>query len=180
MDEADERRERANERLKQWRAAKLAKDEETASEQLLKRVSQRIANAGETLSTETAPAPATPEIPKNGISGRSAETTSVSPVALKFPTDGAPSEWPLTDQQIADWSTLYPSIDVLAECRKASAWIDADPKRRKTAGGMRRFLVNWLNNATNRPHAVKGASGSRTSGNAEALQRFAARAVNHD
>lgn len=181
LEQAEESRAVERDRLKRWRDAKKTKREtavETVDETPYETAVKRAANGNETLYTETATA--TTELPKNGNSGRSAETHDVSAVILTFPTDGTPPEWPLTEQQVADWSTLYPSIDVLAECRKARAWIDADPKRRKTAGGMRRFLVNWLNNATNRPHAVSGHAGSRTAGNAAALQRFAARGVAHD
>lgn len=170
IESADERRDADRARKAEWRSRK--KDTRDMS---------RGTTDGTSSGTETSPSRSKQhqhqqqtELPKNGNSGRSAETHDVSPVALKFPTDGTPQEWPLTERQIVEWLTLYPSLDVLAECRKARAWIDADPKRRKTAGGMRRFLVNWLNNATNRPHAVSGA-GSRTSGNAAALQRFAAR-----
>lgn len=38
---------------------------------------------------------------------------------------------------------------MLGECRKALAWIGADASRRKTARGMKRFLVGWLGRAQN-------------------------------
>jgi len=67
---------------------------------------------------------------------------------LRFGTIGnGPKEWNLTDHQVAEWRALYPALDVLGECRKAAAWISADPARRKTAKGMARFLVGWLNKA---------------------------------
>ena len=37
--------------------------------------------------------------------------------------------------------------DVVAEIRRAYEWILANPDRRKTAKGMRRFLFNWLSRA---------------------------------
>ena len=67
---------------------------------------------------------------------------------LAFPTIGAVKTWPLQALQIERWQALYPTVDVLAECRKALAWIDANPSKRKTAKGMPRFLVHWLNTAT--------------------------------
>ncbi len=48
------------------------------------------------------------------------------------------------------WAGMYPGVDVLAECRKAYAWIDA-AQNRKTARGMSAFLVRWLNKAADRP-----------------------------
>lgn len=71
-------------------------------------------------------------------------------VVLTFPTDGNPNEWHLTEAQVAEWLSLYPSLDVPAECRKAFAWVTSSPGNRKTAGGMKRFLTNWLNRATER------------------------------
>lgn len=60
LDLADEKRDKENERLRHWRAAKKAKAEETAREQVLKRVSNVTGNADETLYTETATATETP------------------------------------------------------------------------------------------------------------------------
>lgn len=83
-----------------------------------------------------------------------AETDAVSPPTLppvlEFPTDGERVLWVLTEAQVASWAQLYPNTDVLGECRKAKAWVEASPQRRKTASGMARFLVNWLNQTTNR------------------------------
>jgi hypothetical protein len=66
---------------------------------------------------------------------------------LKFDCSGTPSEWTLTREQVAEWSDAYPTVDILAECKKAKAWTDANTH--KTAKGMKRFLVNWLGKAVN-------------------------------
>ena len=68
----------------------------------------------------------------------------------EFPTNGTPHTWWLTRTQLHEWTALYPGLDVLAEMRKAYSWIRATPTRRKTAKGMPRFLVNWLNSATDK------------------------------
>jgi uncharacterized protein YdaU (DUF1376 family) len=81
----------------------------------------------------------------------SAEPPSDStPVVFTFPTVGKSSAWVLTQGRIDGWRGMYPNVDVMAECRKASAWIEANPERRKTAKGMSAFLVNWLNRAADR------------------------------
>lgn len=73
-----------------------------------------------------------------------------SPSVLTFPTVGRGERtWDLTEAQVAEWEATYPTVPVLSECRKALAWVKASPNRKKTAGGMPRFLVNWLNTATN-------------------------------
>jgi len=56
-------------------------------------------------------------------------------------------EFTPTEAQVAEWREAFPGIDVLTEIRKAGVWLKANPKRRKTAGGMSRFLVSWLGRA---------------------------------
>ena len=75
-----------------------------------------------------------------------------TPPVLAFPVVGRPDAptWGLSSGQIGAWRATYPALDVEAECRKAQAWILAAPSRRKTARGMPRFLVGWLNRATDR------------------------------
>lgn len=80
-----------------------------------------------------------------------APSATPSPTVLEFPTIGINAHtWALTEAQIAEWQVAYPSTDILAEARKALAWVRAEPGRRKTAGGMTRFLVGWLNRAVDR------------------------------
>ena len=66
----------------------------------------------------------------------------LEPAILEFPTNGPVKTWHLTQRQIDEWSGLYPSLDVLGECRKALGWVQAN--QRKTAKGMPRFLNSWL------------------------------------
>jgi hypothetical protein len=72
---------------------------------------------------------------------------------LTFPTQGRAKTWGLTPEYVAELQALYPGLDVSAECHKAFGWVRADPQRRKTAKGMPKFLVNWLNRATERQPA---------------------------
>lgn len=81
--------------------------------------------------------------------------TPTSPSVLTFPTNGSgPPTWDLTEAQVSTWKGLY-AIDVEAECRKALAWVNANGK--KTARGMPKFLVGWLNR-TNDSGAKRPAS----------------------
>ena len=74
-----------------------------------------------------------------------------SPILLVFPCVGKRPEWPLTQEKTGEWRSLYPGLDILAECRKALAWIDANPSRRKTFTGMPGFLVRWFSRAIDSP-----------------------------
>ena len=70
---------------------------------------------------------------------------------LTFPVIGTNGhEWRLRRRQVEEWAALYPGLDVIAECRHALAWVQANPGRRKTSSGMPRFLTNWLNRTVDR------------------------------
>lgn len=56
--------------------------------------------------------------------------------------------WELPQEQLQRWAEVYTGIAVERECEKAAVWLEANPSRRKTARGMLRFLVAWLNRAT--------------------------------
>lgn len=81
-----------------------------------------------------------------------------SGIILTYPTDGQEPEYHLRENQLAAWTSVYRGIDVLAECQKAMVWLSANPSKRKTSMGMPRFLVNWLNNATNAPKPSQAPS----------------------
>lgn len=86
-----------------------------------------------------------------------AEPSNGSAPLVDFQTVGTKGKtWGLSAAQLADWREAYPSVDVLGECQRARAWLDANPDRRKTAPGMPRFLVNWLNRAVDRGPARSG------------------------
>jgi hypothetical protein len=104
-----------------------------------------LSGDGRTPSPSPSHSPA-PSHEKNG----SAAPVSVPGPFLIFPTvgDGGPT-WQLSEAQVAEWATLFPGIDIRQETRSALAWVTANPGRRKTANGMRRFLTSWLTRATN-------------------------------
>jgi hypothetical protein len=51
---------------------------------------------------------------------------------------------------VDELSAAYPALDVRAECNRARLWVEANPARRKTAKGMKRFICGWIANATNK------------------------------
>lgn len=74
-----------------------------------------------------------------------------------FPCVGREKAWPLVPKQIQAWHEQYPHMDIEAELRKAEAWLEADPRRRKSAKGMPRFLVGWFNRAADRRQSSRHA-----------------------
>lgn len=47
-------------------------------------------------------------------------------------------------EDITLWTETYPAVDVMFELGKMRSWIDANPTKRKTAKGIRKFINGWL------------------------------------
>jgi len=84
----------------------------------------------------------------------SLEPKDSKPPILVFPTIGKTKEWGMTEKDIQPLKEAFPSLDILAECRKALAWVMSSPDRRKTARGMGRYLFGWMGRA--RPEVKNG------------------------
>ena len=50
----------------------------------------------------------------------------------------------VSENDRAKWSQLYPNVDVLQQLRNMAGWCDANPTKRKTRGGVKRFIAAWL------------------------------------
>ena len=59
------------------------------------------------------------------------------------------------------WAAAYPAVSIEVELAKAKAWVEANPRNRKS--NWRRFVVNWLGRAQDRAPPMGGgrANGSR-------------------
>ena len=66
-----------------------------------------------------------------------------------FPVVGGES-WGLAEEKFTEYADTFTGIDVPAELKKARQWLRDNPKRRKTADGMLRFLSSWLGRAQNK------------------------------
>jgi uncharacterized protein YdaU (DUF1376 family) len=151
-------RERAAQRTRREAAAKAGKlgGQTRAAHRDSKRpLSDRLADtqATDPLESNTASASAF----ASALDQNQERTAAVEPpivarskIILTFPTDGEPGAWMLLESQVSEWAALFPTLDVLGECRSALAWVQADTKRKKTAGGMRRFLAGWLTRSKDR------------------------------
>lgn len=64
------------------------------------------------------------------------------------------SEYAVVENQLKEWQELYPSIDVMQELRKMKGWLNANPTKRKTKRGIKKFINSWLARAFDR--APKG------------------------
>lgn len=50
----------------------------------------------------------------------------------------------VSENDRAKWSQLYPNVDVLQQLKNMAGWCDANPAKRKTRGGIKRFITAWL------------------------------------
>lgn len=80
----------------------------------------------------------------------SVQYISSSSSVMSFSVSGKTKTWELREDMLLNLKDLYPGIDVILECKKANAWIENNPLRRKTASGMPRFLNSWMERAQNR------------------------------
>lgn len=71
------------------------------------------------------------------------------PAVIALPANTG-EEVPITAVQAAEWQGLYPAVDVMQQLRQMRGWLLSNPKKRKTAGGMPRFVNAWLAKEQNR------------------------------
>jgi len=55
----------------------------------------------------------------------------------------------VTEEDVSKYRELYPAVNVEQELRNMYGWLDSNPKRLKTRGGIRRFITNWLSKEQN-------------------------------
>lgn len=48
----------------------------------------------------------------------------------------------------------YPDVDVHRELAAMAAWADANPKKRKTRSGCKRFITAWMNKASKEERGI--------------------------
>ena len=86
---------------------------------------------------------------------------ALSPVFIALPVNaGRPFE--IREAMVSEWEKLYPAVDVRQQLRTMAGWLDANPKRRKTASGVKRFVNNWLSKDQDRGGQVaRAGAGAR-------------------
>lgn len=74
-----------------------------------------------------------------------AVTKSIVGAAAFFTKNGT---WSPDAAFVASLKDAYPQVDVDAELKKARLWCEANPSKRKTPRGMKKFITSWIANAT--------------------------------
>lgn len=56
----------------------------------------------------------------------------------------------VSKEQCQEWAGLYPAVDVIQQLRNMKGWLDANPTRKKTRKGIKRFINGWLSREQDR------------------------------
>lgn len=65
----------------------------------------------------------------------------------------------ITEADVEIWSEAYPAVNVRQQLSAIKAWLINNPKNRKTANGMRRFVNSWLGREQDRGGKVPSGTG---------------------
>lgn len=57
--------------------------------------------------------------------------------------------WEPEEGDIIQWQRAYQAVNVHKELLAMESWLDANPTRRKTKTGIKRFVNSWLSRAQN-------------------------------
>jgi hypothetical protein len=80
------------------------------------------------------------------ISPEPAKAAPAAVIGLPTVSDG---DYPVSESDIAEWTSAFPAVDVPQQLAVARQWLIANPTRRKTKRGMRKFIVSWLDRRQN-------------------------------
>lgn len=82
------------------------------------------------------------------VSG-STPQSPVDPLVCTLPLNDG-TDFNVTRSYVNEIQPLYPAVDVIQALRSMKGWLLADPTRRKTMRGVRKFIANWLDRDQNR------------------------------
>jgi len=74
---------------------------------------------------------------------------------------------PITESMFNEWVETYPAVDVMQALKEMRSWLNANPTKRKTKGGMAAFAAKWLAKDQNRG----GSNGKYQTANEKAAER---------
>ncbi|MFP1634101.1 YdaU family protein [Zhengella sp. ZM62] len=81
------------------------------------------------------------------------EPEKSAPVACRLPLVSG-DDFVVLESDVLEWSESFPAVDVRQQLLAMRAWLNANQSKRKTARGIKRFIVSWLDREQNRPRAA--------------------------
>jgi len=58
-------------------------------------------------------------------------------------------DWQPEEKDVIAWQRVFPAVNVHQELMAMESWCDANPTKRKTKSGIKRFVNLWLTKAQN-------------------------------
>lgn len=71
------------------------------------------------------------------------ESAASTPPVITLPLNDG-KEWPVTEAMATEFGLLYPAVDIPQALRSMRGWLLSNPTKRKTRGGISRFVNSWL------------------------------------
>lgn len=86
---------------------------------------------------------------RSDVSSEPDKSAPTSPTVIELPAlQGDLVAISQTD--VSEWVGAFPAVNVDQKLKAIRAWLIANPKKRKTARGMKRFVVSWLSREQDR------------------------------
>lgn len=85
---------------------------------------------------------------------QAAEVSAPAP-AFQLPLNDG-SFFDVSAQDVANWASLYPAVDVEQELRKMIGWSESNPTKRKTRRGVAAFIARWLSKEQDKGGSNRG------------------------
>lgn len=113
---------------------------------------------------------------KVGAEPQAAHALAITdPPIITLPTNREGEEIAVFRAQVLDYEKTYPNVDVEQQLRSMRRWLIDNRTKRKTAGGMMRFVNTWLSREQDKNHAERprnGNAGPAEGKQVRALGRF--------
>ena len=97
-------------------------------------------------------------ISEDANASSSPEPEKSAPVVVRLPVTSGP-DFEILETDVSEWSEAFPAVDVRQQLNAMRAWLKANPTRRKTRRGVKRFVVSWLDREQNRGRASQPRQG---------------------
>lgn len=76
-------------------------------------------------------------------------------IIISLPLNKTDTFHDVVESDVAEYLEIYPAVDVMQELRNMLGWIKANPTKRKTAGGIKKFINGWLAKEQNNPKQAR-------------------------
>ena len=90
---------------------------------------------------------------------------------IRLPLNTGP-DFSVTGKHVDEFASLYPAVDVVQELRSMRGWCVANPTKRKTKGGILKFVNAWLAKAQDNSKGQPNGTSQRKESAAERSERL--------